>query len=36
MAALDRVRKMLDIELDRDYPRDSGQVCNVRLTSLYH
>jgi hypothetical protein len=36
IAALDRVREMLDIELDRDYPRDSGQVCNVRLTSLYY
>jgi len=36
IAALDRVRDMLDTELDRDYPRDSGHVCNVRLTSLYY
>jgi hypothetical protein len=36
VAAVDRVRELLDGELDRDFPRDPGQVGNIRLASVYY
>ena len=35
VAAVDSVRELLDSQLDRDFPRDPAQVCNVRLGSVY-
>ena len=34
--AIDGVREALDLQLERDFPRDSGQVCSVRLGSVYY
>ncbi len=36
VAAVDRVREILDLELDRDFPRDPAQVGNIRLASVYY
>lgn len=36
IAAVDRVRELLDSELDRDFPRDPAQVGNIRLASVYY
>ncbi len=36
VAARDKVREMLDDQLDRDFPRDPDQVCNIRLGSIYY
>jgi hypothetical protein len=34
--AVDRVREMLDGQLERDFPRDPAQICNIRLVSIYY
>lgn len=35
ITAIDRVRKMMHEQIDRDFPRVPDQVCAVRLTSIY-
>ncbi|HLY58462.1 MAG TPA: hypothetical protein VKS60_23065 [Stellaceae bacterium] len=36
VAAVDRIREVLDTQLERDFPRDPAQVCSVRLASIYY
>lgn len=36
VAAVDRIREVLDSQLERDFPRDPAQVCSVRLGSIYY
>ncbi len=36
VAAVDRVREMMDSQLDRDFPRDPAQVNNIRIGSVYY
>ena len=36
VAAVDRVRAMLDDQFERDFPRDPAQICSIRLGSIYY
>ena len=36
VAAVDGIREVLDEQLERDFPRDPGQICSIRLGSIYY
>lgn len=36
VSAIDRVRRMMHTQIDRDFPRAPDQVCAIRLASIYH
>jgi hypothetical protein len=36
VAAVDRIREVLDEQLERDFPRDPAQISNIRLGSIYY